>query len=165
VPDVGVYSGYELMENEPAADTNEEYLNSEKYEVKQREWDRADSLAPFLTQVNHIRRRHPAFQFLRNIRFHHVDNDAIIAYSKGSRDDGDVVIVVVNLDPWNVQEATVHLDLPAIGLPEWGPFRAHDELTGETFQWNGSANYVRFDPASGHVGHILDVGVSAGVES
>ena len=165
VPDVGVYSGYELMENEPAAETNEEYLNSEKYEVKQREWDRPDSLAPFLTQVNHIRRRHPAFRFLRNIRFHHVDNDAIIAYSKGSRDDGDVVIVVVNLDPWNVQEATVHLDLPAIGLPEWGPFRAHDELTGETFQWNGSANYVRFDPASGHVGHILDVGVSAGVES
>jgi starch synthase (maltosyl-transferring) len=162
VPNHGLYSGYELLENEPASDTNEEYLNSEKYEIKIRDWDREDSITPFITQVNEIRRQHPAFSLLRNIHFHHVDNDAVIAYSKGSRAAGDVVLVVVNLDPHNVQEATVHLDLPAIGLPEWGPFRAHDELTGETYQWNGPANYVRFDPGQGHVGHVLDLAPTSG---
>src|SRR3546814_2526765 len=73
-PNFGVYSGYELRENEPAADTNEEYLFSEKYEVKARDWDRPDSLAPFMTKVNHARRAHPALQQLREIHFHPVDN-------------------------------------------------------------------------------------------
>ncbi len=163
VPDHGMYSGYELMENEPASDTNEEYLFSEKYEIKDRDWHRPDSLAPFITRVNEICRQHPALQQLRNIRFHHVDNDQIIAYTKGHRAladgaEADLVLVVVNLDPYHVQEATVHLDLDAVGLPAWGPYRAHDELTGETYQWQGSANYVRFDPAADQVGHVLDLG-------
>ncbi len=161
VPNHGVYSGYELYENEPASPTNEEYLNSEKYEVKDRDWDRADSLAPFITEVNRIRRAHPAFADLRNVRFHHVDNDAIIAYSKGSIAAGDLVLVVVNLDPETTHEATVFLDLPAIGLPEWGSFPAHDEISGLTHEWNGSANYVRLDPGMGQVGHILDLLPSA----
>ncbi len=157
VPNHGLYSGYELGENEPASESNEEYLNSEKYEVKDRDWTRPDSLAPLITEINGVRRRHPAFAELRNIRFHHVDNDEIIAYSKGSRADGDLVLMVVNLDPDHVQEATVYLDLAAIGLPEWGPFDAHDELSGDTFEWHGSANYVRLDPGMGQVGHILDL--------
>ncbi len=161
VPNHGLYSGYELRENEPASESNEEYLHSEKYEVKARDWDRADSIAPFITRVNEVRRAHPAFSFLRNIRFHEVDNDHVIAYTKGSQADGDLVLVVVNLDPHEVQEATVHLDLAAVGLPEWGPFRAHDELTGETYQWSGSANYVRFDPATDRVGHVLDLTVDS----
>ncbi|MGK2929944.1 MAG: alpha-amylase family glycosyl hydrolase, partial [Acidimicrobiales bacterium] len=153
-PNFGVYSGYELLENQPAGETNEEYLFSEKYEVKDRDWDQIRSIAPFMTHVNQIRRRHPSFGQLRDIHFHDVDNEAIIAYSKGS------VLVVVNLDPDHAQEATVHLDLAAIGLPEWGPFRAHDELTGDTFEWNGSANYVRLDPDIGQVAHILALGPS-----
>ena len=156
-PNFGVYSGYELRENEPAADTNEEYLFSEKYEVKSRDWDRPDSLAPFMAKVNGIRRRHPALQQLREIRFHHVDNPNVIAYTKGSRASGDLVLVVVNLDHVHTQEATVHLDLRAVGLPDWDPYRAVDELTGETYEWQGSANYVRFEPALDRVGHVLDL--------
>jgi starch synthase (maltosyl-transferring) len=157
-PNHGVYSGYELRENEPASEANEEYLFSEKYEVKQRDWDRPDSLAPFLRTVNLAKRARPALQQLRDIRFHHVDNDQIIAFSKGHRDRGDLVLVVATLDPVHTQEATVHLDLRAVGLPEWEPYRAHDELTGETYTWQGSANYVRFEPALDRVGHVLDLG-------
>jgi len=156
-PNYGVYSGYELRENEPASDANEEYLFSEKYEVKSRDWDRPDSLAPFMGKVNRIRRAHPALQQLREIRFHHVDNDQVIAYTKGSRASGDLVLVVVNLDPVHTQEATVHLDLHAVGLPEWEPFTARDELTGESYEWQGGANYVRFEPALDRVGHVLDL--------
>ena len=156
-PNFGVYSGYELRENEPASDTNEEYLYSEKYEAKDRDWDRPDSLAPFMTKLNGIRRAHPALQQLREIHFHHVDNPQVIAYTKGSRASGDLVLVIVNLDPVHTQEATVHLDLHAVGLPEWEPYRAHDELTGESYEWQGSANYVRFEPALDRVGHVLDL--------
>ena len=156
-PNFGVYSGFELRENEPAADTNEEYLFSEKYEVKSRDWDRPDSLAPFMAKVNGIRRAHPALQQLREIHFHHVDNPHVIAYTKGSRASGDLVLVIVNLDPVHTQEATVHLDLHAVGLPDWEPYRARDELTGETYQWQGGANYVRFEPALDRVGHVLDL--------
>ena len=156
-PNHGVYSGYELRENEPASDANEEYLHSEKYEVKDRDWDRPDSLAPFLRKVNEVKRAHPALQQLRDIRFHHVDNDQILAFTKGHVDDGDLVLVVVTLDPVHTQEATVHLDLQAVGLPEWEAYRAHDELTGETYEWQGGANYVRFEPALDRVGHVLDL--------
>ncbi len=156
-PNFGVYSGYELRENEPASDTNEEYLYSEKYEAKDRDWDRPDSLAPFMTKLNGIRRAHPALQQLREIHFHHVDNPQVIAYTKGSRASGDLVLVIVNLDPVHTQEATVHLDLHAVGLPEWEPYRAHDELTGESYEWQGGANYVRFEPALDRVGHVLDL--------
>lgn len=156
-PNFGVYSGYELRENEPASDTNEEYLYSEKYEAKDRDWDRPDSLAPFMTKLNGIRRAHPALQQLREIHFHHVDNPQVIAYTKGSRASGNLVLVIVNLDPVHTQEATVHLDLHAVGLPEWEPYRAHDELTGESYEWQGSANYVRFEPALDRVGHVLDL--------
>lgn len=151
-PNYGVYSGYELLENQPASETNEEYLYSEKYEVKDRDWDEPHSIAPFMTRINEIRRRHPSFTQLRDIHFHHVDNDAIIAYSKGQ------VLVVVNLDPDHAQEATVHLDLAELGLAEWGPFPALDELTGDLFEWNGSANYVRLDPYTGQVAHVLALG-------
>ena len=81
----------------------------------------------------------------------------VIAYTKGSRASGDLVLVIVNLDPVHTQEATVHLDLHAVGLPEWEPYRAHDELTGESYEWQGGANYVRFEPALDRVGHVLDL--------
>jgi starch synthase (maltosyl-transferring) len=155
VPAYGVYSGYELYENEPAADTNEEYAASEKFESKERDWNRADSLAPLFTKVNEIRRRHPVFSDLRDVRFHDVDNEQVMAYSRGHA-DRDLVLVVVNLDPVNVQEATVHLDLAAIGLPG-GRYTALDELTGDTFSWEGPANYVRLDPSTGQVAHILSL--------
>ncbi len=110
-PSYGIYSGYELCENEPASDANEEYLHSEKYEIKARDWDREDSLAPFIALVNDIRRRHEAFTELRTLAFHHIDSDDLIAYSKRSADGTDVILCVVNLDPSGWHEATLSLDL------------------------------------------------------
>ncbi|MFC8079273.1 alpha-1,4-glucan--maltose-1-phosphate maltosyltransferase [Streptomyces sp. NPDC057307] len=149
VPSWGVYAGYELMENAPVKPGSEEYLHSEKYELRPRNWESAEregrTIAPLITALNRIRRRHPALQQLRDIHFHHVDNDAVIAYSKRSGSGSDVVLVVVNLDPHHTQEATVSLDMPRLGLDwhETAPVR--DELTGEIYHW-GRANYVRLEP-------------------
>ncbi|MFE5665704.1 alpha-1,4-glucan--maltose-1-phosphate maltosyltransferase [Streptomyces niveus] len=147
VPSWGVYAGYELMENAPVKPGSEEYLHSEKYELRPRNWESAEregrTIAPLITALNRIRRRHPALQQLRDIHFHHADNDAVIAYSK--RSGPDVVLIVVNLDPHHTQEATVSLDMPRLGLDwhETAPVR--DELTGEIYHW-GRANYVRLEP-------------------
>ena len=156
VPSYGVYSGYELMENQPASEANEEYLNSEKYEIKRRERDAPGSLVPLMTQLNAIRRRHPALQRLRNIRFQGSANPAILAYAKTTEDRGDVVLVVVNLDPWNTQETTLDLYLAELGLSWDRPYEAFDELSGQSFPWVGPHPYVRLDPAAmpGHVLHL-----------
>ena len=155
-PAYGLYSGYELYENAPAAETNEEYLNSEKYEVKERDWSQPNSLTPFITKLNDIRRRHPAMQRLRNITFHASFNDQMIAYSKHTDDFSDVILCVVNLDPHSIQETTLQLDLGALGIPNDRPFEAHDELTGQTFTWQGGSPYVRLDPhwEPAHVLHL-----------
>jgi starch synthase (maltosyl-transferring) len=149
-PTWGIYSGYELAENTPLRAGGEEYLDSEKYQLKARNWDSDDSLAPLITRLNTIRRRHPALQRLRNIRFHSTDNDAVIAYSKRTGDD--TVLVVVNLDPHHTQEATVSLDMPQLGLDWHESLSVHDELTGRTHHWSRS-NYVRLEPgrAPAHV--------------
>jgi starch synthase (maltosyl-transferring) len=156
VPSYGIYSGYELCENEPASEENEEYKRSEKYEVKKRKWRSPGSLAPFLTRLNEIRRNHPAFAELRNIRFHHSANDQVLAWSKHTDDRSDVVLVVANLDPSNPHEDTLGLDLPFLGLLVDAPFEAHDELSGQTFAWEGPSPYVRLDPAvaPAHVLHL-----------
>ncbi|WP_143631828.1 alpha-glucosidase C-terminal domain-containing protein, partial [Streptomyces thermovulgaris] len=103
--------------------------------------------------LNHIRRRHPALQRLRNLHFHHADNDAVIAYSKTT--GSDTVLVVVNLDPHHTQEATVSLDMPHLGLDWHESAPVHDELTGETYHW-GRANYVRLEPGR-RPAHVLHV--------
>ncbi|QUC59680.1 alpha-1,4-glucan--maltose-1-phosphate maltosyltransferase [Streptomyces sp. A2-16] len=156
-PTWGIYSGYELAENTPLREGSEEYLDSEKYQLKARDWDTPDSLAPLITQLNTIRRRHPALQRLRNIRFHHTDNDAVIAYSKRAGDD--TVLVVVNLDPHHTQEATVSLDMPQLGLQRHESLSVHDELTDETYHW-GRDNYVRLDPGRAPA-HVFQVRRSA----
>ncbi|MFI9582389.1 maltotransferase domain-containing protein [Streptomyces sp. NPDC052236] len=150
-PTWGVYAGYELCENTPLREGSEEYLHSEKYELRPRDWESAEregrTIAPLITTLNRIRRRHPALQQLRNVHFHHADNDSVIAYSKsaGSGPGADTVIVVVNLDPHHTQEATVSLDMPHLGLDWHESAPVRDELTGETYHW-GRANYVRLQP-------------------
>ncbi|CAL9347455.1 alpha-1,4-glucan--maltose-1-phosphate maltosyltransferase [Streptomyces sp. enrichment culture] len=156
-PAWGIYSGYELCENTPLHDGSEEYLDSEKYQLKPRDWARADregtTIAPLITRLNTIRRAHPALHRLRNLRFHHTDNDALIAYSK--RAGSDVVLVVANLDPHRTQEATISLDMPQLGLDWHESVPVHDELTGRTYHW-GRTNYVRLEPgrAPAHVFHV-----------
>ncbi len=158
-PSWGVYSGYELSENVPVRPGSEEYLDSEKYQYKPRDWAAAEregrSLAPFITNLNLLRRAHPALQELRNLRFHSVDQPDMICFSKrlpGAYDTatrrhglGDVVLAVVNLDPYNTHEATVRLDMPALGLDWQAEFVVDDELSGESYRWR-EANYVRLDP-------------------
>jgi starch synthase (maltosyl-transferring) len=147
VPAWGVYAGFELYENAPAKPGSEEYLDSEKYQLRPRDWEAAEregrTIAPLITTLNRIRRRHPALQQLRDIHFHHADNEAVIAYSK--RSGSNIVLVVVNLDPHHTQEATVSLDMPRLGLEWHESVPVRDELTGETYHW-GRANYVRLEP-------------------
>ena len=158
-PSWGIYSGYELSENTPLRPGSEEYLNSEKYGYRPRDWAQAEigphGIAPFVRQLNAIRKAHPALHWLRNLRFHHVDQPDLLCFSKRRSQDGDTVLVVVNLDPHQAHEATVWLDLAALGMEGHAEFVVTDELSGLAYRW-GQANYVRLDPAT-EPAHIFSV--------
>ncbi|MFD8395449.1 alpha-glucosidase C-terminal domain-containing protein, partial [Streptomyces sp. NPDC059680] len=144
-------------ENTPLREGSEEYLDSEKYQLRRRDWEGAAregrTIAPLITRLNTIRRQNPALRQLRDLHFHHADQDAVIAYSK--RSGSNTVLVVANLDPRHTQEATVSLDMPQLGLDWHESVPVRDELTGETYYW-GRANYVRLEP--GHrPAHVFTV--------
>jgi starch synthase (maltosyl-transferring) len=145
-PSYGIYSGYELYENRALHEGSEEYFESEKYRFKPRNWDRPDSLAPYIARVNRLRHEHRALQDLSNVWFHHIGNDQLICYSKVAPGRREPLLVIVNLDPQSPQEATTWLDMWQLGLEHAGPFEAHDLLTDATFIWHGPENYVRLDP-------------------
>ncbi len=158
-PSWGVYAGYELYEHVAIKPGSEEYLDSEKFQIRIRDWEGAAregrTLAPYLTRLNEIRRQHPALQLLRNVVVHSTDDESVLCFSKQTLDGDDTVIVVVNLDPHATRETTVHLDLPAMGR-EWGDtFLVRDEITGEEWSW-GANNYVRLDPYH-EPAHVLTV--------
>jgi starch synthase (maltosyl-transferring) len=161
-PAWGIYSGYELCENVPVRPGSEEYLDSEKYQFRPRDWELAQQgptgIAPYIARLNAIRKAHPALHWLRNLRFHHVDQPELICFSKRAPLEEDTVLVVVNLDPHQPREATVWLDLPALGLESDADFVVTDELSGQSFRW-GRANYVRLDPGY-EPAHIFQVKTS-----
>jgi starch synthase (maltosyl-transferring) len=166
-PAWGIYSGFELGENVPIRPGSEEYLDSEKYQYRPRDWAGAAragyGIADYITALNRIRREHPALHQLRNLRFHRVDQPELMCFSKRTSSippspvtgggQADTVLVVVNLNPYRAREATVWLDLPALGVDR--EFIVTDELTGESYLW-GQANYVRLDPAT-RPAHIFSV--------
>lgn len=159
-PTWGMYSGFELCENTPIAPGSEEYLDSEKYQYRPRDWAAAEragaTIAPLVTTLNRLRRTHPALHYLRNLRLHDIDSPDMICFSKRREvpgEPGDTVLVVVNLDPHNTREATVRLDMPALGLDWPDRFVVHDELSGESHEWQ-QANYVRLDPSQ-RVAHVF----------
>ena len=158
-PSWGMYSGYELFEHRAVREGSEEYLDSEKYELRPRDFEgarkRGTSLEPFIARLNEIRRLHPALEQLRTIHFHHIDNDALLAYSKFDPATGDAVLVVVTLNPFGAEDSTLWLDLPALGMEWHDRFWVRDEVTGEEYHW-GHANYVRLDPARA-VAHIVNL--------
>jgi starch synthase (maltosyl-transferring) len=158
-PAWGVYSGYELFEHRPLRDGGEEYLDSEKYELRPRDYAAAlaegKSLEPFITQLNAIRRHHPALQQLRTIYFHGVDNDALLAFSKFDPATGDCVLVVVTLNAFGTEEGTLWLDMAALGREPYERFWVRDEITGDEFQW-GQSNYIRIEPGRA-VAHIINM--------
>jgi starch synthase (maltosyl-transferring) len=157
-PTWGVYSGFELCENAALVPGSEEYLDSEKYQYRPRDWAHSEhvppplaDIAPFITRLNMLRKSHPALHQLRNLHFHHSDQPEILCYSKsvlaeGGGGERDTVLVVVNIDPHHPREATVWLDLSALGVSPGERFVVADELSGQEFRW-GQANYVRLDPA------------------
>ncbi|MFJ7216866.1 maltotransferase domain-containing protein [Amycolatopsis sp. NPDC098790] len=158
-PTWGVYSGYELFEHVPVREGSEEYLDSEKYQLRPRDFERAvaegRSLEPWIAKLNSVRRAHPALQQMRTLHFHHVDNDALLAYSKQDPATGDTVVTVVTLDPYGPQEGTLWLDTGALGFEAHERLIAHDEVTGDTWDW-GQANFVRLEPWRA-VAHVVSV--------
>ena len=157
-PSWGMYAGYEIYEHRPFKEGGEEYLDSEKYEIKIRDWDGAAkkglTLAPFITQLNAIRKANPALQQLRNLVFHNTESEAIIAYSK--REGKNLILVVVNLDPSFAQGTIVHWDMNALGLE--GTFAVKDLLDGKSFDWS-EHQFIQLDPTRpvGKVAHICQV--------
>jgi starch synthase (maltosyl-transferring) len=157
-PSWGMYAGYEIYEHRPFKEGGEEYLDSEKYEIKVRDWDGATkkglTLAPFITQLNAIRKANPALQQLRNLVFHNTESEAIIAYSK--REGKNLILVVVNLDPSFAQGTIVHWDMNALGLE--GSFVVKDLLDGKSFDWS-EHQFIQLDPTRpvGKVAHISQV--------
>ncbi|MDP9132394.1 MAG: alpha-1,4-glucan--maltose-1-phosphate maltosyltransferase, partial [Nitrospirota bacterium] len=153
----GIYGpAFELCEDRPVKPGSEEYLNSEKYEIRRWDIQRPDSLKEFIGLINRIRRDNPALQSDGSLRFHPVDNDHLLAYSKESPDGTNVVLVVVNLSPHHVHSGWLDLDLAAFGLQADRSFQVHDLLTQSYYLWQGSKNYVRLDPHSVPV-HIFSV--------
>ncbi len=150
----GIYGpAFELMENKPIRHGSEEYLNSEKYEIRHWDLDRPDSLRPVVARVNAIRNSNPALQSDWSLRFHSIDNDQLIAYTKESEDRSNLVLTVVNLDPYHTQSGFVTLPLDQLEIPADRAYEAEDMLTGERYLWHGPRNYVELNPArlSGHI--------------
>ncbi|MFP5461115.1 MAG: alpha-1,4-glucan--maltose-1-phosphate maltosyltransferase [Gammaproteobacteria bacterium] len=143
----GIYGpAYEHLEATPRAPGAEEYLNSEKYEIK--DWDlrRPDSLAPFIARVNRIRRDNPALQSNESLRFLPVDNEQLIAYAKTTPGLDNAIVCVVNLDPHHAQSGWLTLDAAALGIDPSAPFQMHDLLTEAHYLWHGERNFVQLDP-------------------
>jgi starch synthase (maltosyl-transferring) len=158
-PSWGVYSGFELYEHQAVRPGSEEYLDSEKYQLRPRDFEAAlasgNSLQPWITRLNAIRAAHPALQQLRELRFHTVDNDALLAFSKADPTSGDTVLCIISLDPSNARDGMVWLDMPALGFGWDERFGVHDQVTGESYSW-GQSNYVRLEPWRA-VCHIMTV--------
>jgi len=143
----GVYGpAYELCENVPWGPGSEEYLNSEKYEVKSRKLYDPATLRPFISRVNAIRRENEALQSNDSLRFHSVDNDQLICYSKKTTDMKNVIVTLVNLDPVWPQSGFVELPMEELGFDVRHPYRMVDLLSGAKFRWQGSRNYVELRP-------------------
>jgi starch synthase (maltosyl-transferring) len=157
----GVYGpAFELMERTPREEGSEEYLDSEKYQIRHRDLDRTDSLRPFLARLNKIRRAHAALQRNDTLRFHHIDNDQLLCWSKRTAPGDDVVLCVVNLDPWNTQSGWISLDLGELGVPDDAAFVLHDLLTNAKYEWRGPHNFVALDPRSVPA-HVCTIGRGA----
>jgi starch synthase (maltosyl-transferring) len=142
----GIYSGYELGENAPFAPGSEEYLNSEKYELKVRDWNAAGNLGGFITRLNRIRREHRALQLYDNLRFHPSDDPNILWYSKMTPGGDDVVFVAVNLDPFATHAGMVDVPIAALGVAPEQAYRMHELLSDVSYEWRGPRGFVELDP-------------------
>ena len=144
-PLYGIYSGYELCENE-ALPGREEYLDSEKYQLKERDWDAPGNIKDWITRLNEIRRTNRALRFYDNLRFYDTDNDAIICYGKMTAARDNIILVVVNLDPHRKQHSFVDVPIDQFGSMEGDAYQVHDLLSEARYIWHGRRNYIELDP-------------------
>lgn len=154
----GIYGpAFELLEREPREFGSEEYLNSEKYEVRYWHTGKPESLKDFISRLNRIRRDNPALQQDWNLEFYSVDNEQMICYGKWNEDYSNIIIGLVNLDPYHKQSGWVDLPLDALGIDPHHPYQMHDLLTGARYLWNTGRNYVELNPqgAQAHIFHLL----------
>jgi len=143
----GIYGpAYELLEHLPRGTSSEEYLDSEKYQLRHWDWSPEAGLRPLITRINEIRRANAALQDNRGLQFLRIDNDQLIAYMKQSEDGSNVIVTVVNLDPWNTQTGWLALDPRDLGIEDEQPFQVHDLLTDQRFVWRGRHHYILLDP-------------------
>ena len=156
-PNMGMYSGYELLEHVPVRPGSEEYLDSEKYAYRPRNFDVDWSIAPFITRINEIRRVHrDVFGQLRNLVLHHIGNDHLLAFSKASPDRRTAFLVVANLDPHHPQEGWTWVDEWHLGVDGASGYDVEDLLTGARWTWHGAANWVRLDPGGENL-HVFRI--------
>jgi starch synthase (maltosyl-transferring) len=143
----GIYGpAFELCENRAREPGSEEYLDSEKYQIRNWNLEKPDSLKDFIARVNHIRKENPALQSDRRLRFHEIDNDQMICYSKETEDRENVIIVVVNLDPHHIQSGRVRLLFEDLELEPARSYQFHDLLTDSRYLWHGRQNTVELNP-------------------
>jgi starch synthase (maltosyl-transferring) len=159
-PSYGIYGpAFELMENTPREPGSEEYLNSEKYEIKHWDIDRPDSLKDIIGRINNIRRENPALRRHRNLWFNTTDNEYLICFSKHTDDLSNIILTVVNLDPHAVRSGTVNVPLRSWGFDTDKPYRVHDLLDDKTYRWRGEWNFVELHPGvcPAHIFRLLDL--------
>ena len=142
----GIYSGYELGEKDAVPGT-EEYLNSEKFEIKSRDWKNPANIRAFITRINSIRQDNPALATNRRLAFYPTDNEQLLFYGKSTEDLTNIILVAVNLDPHNVQEGWLEVPLEQLHIEEGEVFQVHELLMDNRFLWQGRRNFVRLDPA------------------
>jgi starch synthase (maltosyl-transferring) len=143
----GIYGpAFELCEQTPIKPGSEEYLNAEKYELRRWNFEEPGNLTDLIARVNRIRRDNPALHFNHNLRFHPIANDNLMAYTKATEDGTDVILVVINLDPYNVQSGWVELPANEFLSEPNQSYQMHDLLTGARFIWSGGRNYIELDP-------------------
>jgi starch synthase (maltosyl-transferring) len=144
-PLYGIYSGYELCENEPLP-CREEYLDSEKYQFKERDWNAPGNIKDWIARLNTIRKQNRALQMFTNLRFYHADNDAILFYGKMTAARDNIILVVLNLDPFRKQNSFVYVPIEEFGQMESDEYQVEDLLSDATYTWRGRQNYVELDP-------------------
>jgi len=141
----GIYSGYELCENK-ALPGREEYLDSEKYQFKQRDWNAPGNIKDWIARLNEIRKENRALHLFTNLRFYHAENDSILFYGKMTPARDNIILVVVNLDPFRKQNSFVYVPVEQFGQMETDEYRVQDLLSDATYTWRGRRNYVELDP-------------------
>jgi starch synthase (maltosyl-transferring) len=154
-PIYGIYSGFELCEN-AALPNREEYLDSEKYQWKERDWNAAGNIKSFITRLNRIRQENRALQQYDNLRFYPAENENVLFYGKMTEARDNLILVIVNLDPWQSHDAFIDVPVEEFGWLPSESYQVHDLLWDERYLWHGKRNFVRLDPHTKPV-HIFRV--------